>query len=251
MSEQDDFLIEQLRSYGISLEDLEGLIRHKDQLRPIDESRESREEEPPSPAETSPPTGAFDSLIDSTPTQSIGAFENIEHLDADEPANPDDTSSAFEADHARELAIAEAKEAATEIRASAVKLVSEKLQAAEDEVMAMRGKAAEEVANLRKETSRAMVARLQSAEREAELLRREARDEQQLFWESAYREFSTAKDRLSQLRAQLGDLVSDLTEAVSSVEVATTSMVDLCVRHLRQTEEQSNTSSHGDADTTG
>ena len=223
--EEEDSLIEQLRSYGISLEDLEGLIRgHAEHP---EGGSAVTEEVATSTLGVSVRGGPFDPLNDR------GAAEQpFEAPEVDVRSDRVDESSQFDADRIRDLA--RAKEAAADIRASAVKLVTEKLQAAEDEVMAMRAKAAEDVGRLRKETSRVMLDRLKEAEQEADLLRRAAREENRQFWEAAYREFSNARAQMAQVREQLGGLVANVTDAVLSVEAAATSIAEMCARHLAE-----------------
>ena len=225
MSEQDDSLIEQLRSYGISLEDLEGLIRGKVERRPNAAPESSSSDLAIKP-------GAFDSLDDLANVESKDAMRSFERTARDAPVDLSAESVRSDADRTRDLAIADAKRSAADIRANAVKLVTEKLQAAEDEVAAMRAEAAEDATALRRETSRAMLARLKDAQDEAELLRTAARDEMRRFWESAYREFSIAKQEMGKVRGGLADLVASMSDAVSSMEQAATSIAELCAHNL-------------------
>lgn len=136
----------------------------------------------------------------------------------------------------RERAIAEAKDAAAQIRVSAVRLVSEKLQAAEDEVMALRVRAADEVAKLRSDTARAMVTRLREAEGEAHALKDAAREEQRTFWRTTLEEFSESQQRMAQVRSQVARLVTEISDAVASVESSAYSIVSLCQRRLDEIE---------------
>jgi len=232
--EEEDSLIEQLRAYGISLEDLEGLIRG--QAEQVEGAGGAREGQAPPPFGGGTRPGAFDPLNDQPSSEQTEISTSAEVFGGEEVITRSAESTQFDADRLRD--IARAKEAAADIRASAVKLVTEKLQAAEDEVMAMRAKAAEDVSRLRKETSRVMLARLKEAEQEADLLRRAAREENRQFWEAAYREFSNARTQMAQVRAQLGQFVTNMTDAVSSVEAAATSIAEMCARRLAETVDE-------------
>ena len=236
VSGQENSLIEQLRSFGVSIEDLEALTG-----------------EPPAPAvdrvvESAPPNEA--PVVDDP----LGAFQPLTPASqfAPEPAPApvgvsDDVSlradaeglrqqsALFEANQSRDRILAEAKDAATEIRANAVRLVSAKLQAAEEVIMAMRVKATDEVAELRKETAKALGARLQEAGAEALGLREAARNETRAFWEAAYREFSDAKARIALLHEHMVQLLGSVNDAVASVEEAATSIAALCESHLEGT----------------
>ena len=224
MSDAEDSLIEQLRAYGIAPEELEALIRGKEIL--------SEQEEAPSSGE-------------SVPTSAPGAFDDLGATTA--PERPDESAVGGLRDHAvrievqqiREIALAEARDAAAEIRASAVKLVSEKLQAAEDEVTALRVQAADDVARLRKDTARAMLTRLQDAEREAELLRQSAQQESATFWESAAREFAEAHQQITKVRAELSSLIASVDEAVSTLEAAASSIATLSARQVQSRKQSS------------
>ena len=161
MAEGDDALIEQLRAFGVSAEELELLVRKAEEEADEEAARGAGDVVPPPP----PPPGAFEPLgaPGMTPSgSSTASFASGEIGDA-------------EVNRMRERALAEAKDAAAQIRASAIRLVSEKLQAAEDEVMALRVRAADEIAKLRADTARAMVARLREAEVEARALKNAAR----------------------------------------------------------------------------
>ncbi len=138
----------------------------------------------------------------------------------------------------RERAIAEAKDAAAQIRASAIRLVSEKLQAAEDEVMALRVRAADEVAKLRSDTARSMVARLREAETEAQALRNAARGEELTFWKTTLQGFSESQRQMTQVRSQLAHLLSEVTDAVGAVESSAYSIVALCQRRLDELQRE-------------
>jgi DNA repair exonuclease SbcCD ATPase subunit len=221
VSEAEDFLIEQLRAYGISPEELEALIRGKEASED-DAARQGGE------GAQTPAPGAFDDLTGA-------AGEEDEQSVADRLR---DHASRLEANEMRDQALADAQEAAAEIRASAVKLVSEKLQAAEDEVMAMRMQAADDVARLRKETARAMLARLQDAEREAENLRQTAHDESAAFWESAAREFADAHQQITRMRAELSSLIASVDEAVSALESAAGSIAALSARQVESRKQR-------------
>jgi hypothetical protein len=137
-----------------------------------------------------------------------------------------------ETNRMRERAIAEAKDAAAQIRVNAIRLVSEKLQAAEDEVMALRVRAADEVAKLRSDTARAMVTRLREAESEAQALRDAAREEQRTFWRTTLEEFTESQQTMAQVRSQVAKIVTDISDAVASVESQAYSIVALCQRRL-------------------
>ena len=114
-----------------------------------------------------------------------------------------------------------------------MKLVSEKLQAAEDEVMELRASAADDVAKLRNDTARAMLLRLQEAEEEARQLRQVTREESQDFWESTYREFTAVHEGIAEVRRHLLELIGQVSEAVDSVESVAGSIAALSARHLR------------------
>ena len=191
VSEQENSLIEQLRSFGVSIEDLEALTG--EEHTPVEHVVESEPpaevavETPAAPsAQTGPPV-AFQPLGSET-TATVREDTSLK----EDTAGLRHQAALFDANQTRDRILAEAKDAAAEIRANAVRLVSVKLQAAEDEIMTMRAKATEEVAQLRKETSKALAARLQEAGSEALALREAARQETQVFWESASREFSDA-----------------------------------------------------------
>ncbi len=228
VSEQENSLIEQLRSFGVSIEDLEALTAEANMpVEPVVESE--------SPAESTAGAPVI--------TDAQRAFQPLTRETAAAPASEDVSLKAetaglrhqaalFEANQTRDRIVAEAKDAAAEIRANAVRLVSVKLQAAEEEIMTMRTKATEEVAELRKETARALAARLQEAGSEALALREAARIETQNFWESANREFSDARARISQLHEHMVQLLASVNDAVASVEEAASSIVALCESHL-------------------
>ena len=240
VSEQEDSLIEQLRSFGVSIEDLEALTG-----------------EPPTPAvdrvvESAPPNEApvvFDPLSAFQPLTPASQFarEPVPEPAPAPVAVSDDVSlradteglrqqsALLDANQSRDRILAEAKDAAAEIRANAVRLVSAKLQAAEEEIMAMRVKATDEVAELRKETGKALAARLHEAGAEALGLREAARNETRAFWEAAYREFSDARARIALLHEHMVQLLGSVNDAVASVEEAATSIAALCESHLEGT----------------
>jgi hypothetical protein len=240
VSEQEDSLIEQLRSFGVSIEDLEALTG-----------------EPPTPAvdrvvESAPPNEApvvFDPLSAFQPLTPASQFarEPVPEPAPAPVAVSDDVSlradteglrqqsALFDTNQSRDRILAEAKDAAAEIRANAVRLVSAKLQAAEEEIMAMRVKATDEVAELRKETGKALAARLHEAGAEALGLREAARNETRAFWEAAYREFSDARARIALLHEHMVQLLGSVNDAVASVEEAATSIAALCESHLEGT----------------
>ena len=231
VSEQENSLIEQLRSFGVSIEDLEALTG--EEHTPVEHVVES---EPPAEvavetsaapsAQTGPPV-AFQPLGPET-TATVREDTSLK----EDTAGLRHQAALFDANQTRDRILAEAKDAAAEIRANAVRLVSVKLQAAEDEIMTMRAKATEEVAQLRKETSKALAARLQEAGSEALALREAARQETQVFWESASREFSDARERISQMHAHMVQLLESVNDAVASVEEAASSIAALCESHL-------------------
>ncbi len=218
MAEGDDALIEQLRAFGVSAEELELLVRKAEEEADEEAARGAGDVVPPPP----PPPGAFEPLgaPGMTPSgSSTASFASGEIGDA-------------EVNRMRERALAEAKDAAAQIRASAIRLVSEKLQAAEDEVMALRVRAADEIAKLRADTARAMVARLREAEVEARALKNAAREEERAFWRTTLQEFSESQQQLAQVRSQLSRLVSDISNAVANTESSAYSIVALCQRRL-------------------
>ena len=236
MSEQEDSLIEQLRSFGVSIEDLEVLTG-----------------EPPTPAvgrvvESAPPNeppvvvdplSAFQPLTPASqfapePAPAPVAVSDDVSLRADTEGLRQQ-SALFDANQSCDRILAEAKDAAAEIRANAVRLVSAKLQAAEEEIMAMRVKATDEVAELRKETGKALAARLHEAGAEALGLREAARNETRAFWEAAYSEFSDARARIALLHEHMVQLLGSVNDAVASVEEAATSIAALCESHLEGT----------------
>jgi Mg2+ and Co2+ transporter CorA len=232
VSEQENSLIEQLRSFGVSIEDLEALTGE-------DHTQVEHVVESPPPAEVAvetlaaPPaqTGspvAFQPLIPETAAATVREDTSLK----EDTAGLRQQAALFDANQTRDRILAEAKDAAAEIRANAVRLVSVKLQSAEDEIMTMRTKATEEVAQLRKETSKALAARLQEAGSEALALREAARQETQVFWESASREFSDARARISQMHAHMVQLLESVNDAVASVEEAASSIAALCESHL-------------------
>jgi uncharacterized protein YukE len=223
MTEGDDALIEQLRAFGVSAEELEELVRKTEEEANAHIARDSGAVPPPPPP-PSPP----------------GAFEPLGVPSAPGPADTTATPSAFasgeggdvETNRMRERALAEAKDAAAQIRASAIRLVSEKLQAAEDEVMALRVRAADEVAKLRSDTARSMVVRLREAEAEALALKDAAREEQRAFWRTTMQEFSESQQQMAQVRSQLQKLLTEISDAVAHVESSAYSIVALCQRRL-------------------
>jgi Mg2+ and Co2+ transporter CorA len=220
VSEQENSLIEQLRSFGVSIEDLEALTGEEHtQVEHVVESVP--------PAQTGSPV-AFQPLVPETAAATVREDTSLEQ----DTAGLRQQAALFDANQARDRILAEAKDAAAEIRANAVRLVSVKLQAAEDEIMTMRAKATEEVAQLRKETSKALAARLQEAGSEALALREAARQETLVFWESASREFSDARARISQMHAHMAPLLESVNDAVASVEEAASSIAALCESHL-------------------
>jgi Mg2+ and Co2+ transporter CorA len=232
VSEQENSLIEQLRSFGVSIEDLEALAGEEHtQVAHVVESASPGEVavEPLAapPAETGPPV-AFQPLVPETAAATVREDTSLK----EDTAGLRHQAALFDANRTRDRILAEAKDAAAEIRANAVRLVSVKLQTAEDEIMTMRAKATEEVAQLRKETSKALAARLQEAGSEALALREVARQETQVFWESASREFSDARARISQMHAHMVQLLESVSDAVASVEEAASSIAALCESHL-------------------
>jgi len=252
VSEQADSLIEQLRSFGVSIEDLEALTgeskvsaEHVDDSPPPPDApaEPGAPEEPGTSNEPDSPSGAGTSPNPEVPNEPrrVGAFEPLtpESVRASEDASLRaetavlrQQSVLFDANQTRDRILAEAKDAAAEIRANAVRLVSMKLQAAEEEIMAMRAKATEEVVRLRKETAQALATRLQEAGSEAQALRETARDEAQAFWESASREFSEVQVRISRMHEHMVQLLASLNDAVASLEEAASSIATLCERHL-------------------
>jgi len=224
VSEQENSLIEKLRSYGVSIEELEALAGEgKTPVGPSAESVPASETRPGPEA-----VGAFQPLAAETTTVPVAEDASL-RADA---AALRQQSALFEAKPTRDRMIAEANDAAAEIRANAVRLVSMKLQAAEEEIMAMRLKATDEVAQLRRETARALTVRLQEAGSEAAALRETAREEAQAFWESASREFAEARTRVAQMRAHMAQLLASVNDAVASVEEAAGSIAALCESHL-------------------
>jgi vacuolar-type H+-ATPase subunit H len=221
VSDQENSLIEQLRSFGVSIEDLEALTGEAET--PVESVVESAPPESPVVAEH---VGAFEPL---TPG-SVPATDD-ETLRADTAALRQQ-SALFDANQTRERILSEAKDAAAEIRASAVRLVSAKLQAAEEEIMSMRQRATDEVARLRKETAQALAARLQEAGSEALTLRETARQETQDFWQAAGREFSAASSRIRRIHEDMVQLLASVNDAVASVEEAASSIAALCESHL-------------------
>lgn len=228
MGEQENSLIEQLRSFGVSIEDLEALTREPNM--PVEHVVESPAA-PESVAVTETPR----------PPEPVSAFAPLDAETVrvtDDAALKADTlglrqqSVLFDANQTRDRILGQAKDAAAEIRANAVRLVSLKLQAAEEEIMALRVKATEEVAQLRKETAQALAARLQEAGSEALALREASRHEAQAFWVSASREFSGARERISQMRAHMVELLESVNDAVASVEEAASSIAALCESHV-------------------
>jgi hypothetical protein len=220
MAEGDDALIEQLRAFGVSAEELELLVRKTEEEA---SAQGARAVEPPPSPPPSPP-GAFEPLVTPSETAPEGS-EAVPAFGSQHLGDP-------ETNRMRERAIAEAKDAAAQIRVSAIRLVSEKLQSAEDEVMALRVRAADEVAKLRSDTARAMVTRLREAEGEAQALKDAAREEQRTFWRTTLEEFSESQQQLAQVRSQVAKFVSDISDAVASVESSAYSIVALCQRRL-------------------
>ena len=125
VSEGDDALIEQLRAFGVSAEELEELVRKTEEDANAQFAREAEPVAPPPP----PPPGAFDPLV----PPSVPRDEPPPAPPAIGSSEPGDA----ETNRMREHALAEAKDAAAQIHTSAIRLVSEKLQSAEDEVMAL------------------------------------------------------------------------------------------------------------------
>lgn len=227
MSEGDDALIEQLRAFGISAEELEMLVRKTEEQAAAQETSDRE-----GPAR--PPPGPFEPLGEPGPP-----------LESDwmtAPTQEADALADSEMNRMRERALAEAKDAAAQIRLSAIRLISEKLQAAEDEVMALRVRAADEVAKLRSDTARSMVARLREAESEAQALKNAARERELTFWRTTLQEFSESQQRIAQVRSQLGRMVADITDAVAGVEAASYSIVALCQRRLDELQRDARTS---------
>jgi hypothetical protein len=225
VGDQENSLIEQLRSFGVSIEDLEALTGEAEA--PVETVVEvvSAPETVASHEEPS----AFEPLtrgLEPAPVAEDGA------LKADTEGLRQQVAL-FDANQARDGIVAEAKDAAAEIRANAVRLVSVKLQAAEEEIMAMRLKATEEVAQLRRETARVLAARLQEAADEASSLRETAREESRAFWESASREFSEARRRIAEMHEHMVQLLASVNDAVASVEEAASSVAALCDSHLK------------------
>lgn len=220
MTEGDDALIEQLRAFGVSAEELELLVRKTEE----EASAQSAREREPAPASPPAPPGAFEPL--EGPGAGPSESETVPPPFGSAPIGDAETN------RMRERAIAEAKDAAAQIRVSAIRLVSEKLQSAEDEVMALRVRAADEVAKLRSDTARAMVTRLREAEAEAQALKDAAREEQRTFWRTTLEEFSESQQQMAQVRSQVAKLVSDISDAVASVESSAYSIVALCQRRL-------------------
>jgi Mg2+ and Co2+ transporter CorA len=232
VSEQENSLIEQLRSFGVSIEDLEALTGEENA--PVEHVVESAppaevagETLAPAPAQTGSPA-AFQPLVPETMAATVREDTSLKQ----DTAGLRQQAALFDANQTRDRILAEAKDAAAEIRANAVRLVSVKLQAAEDEIMTMRAKATEEVAQLRMETSKALAARLQEAGSEALALREAARQETLVFWESASREFSDARERISQMHAHMVQLLESVNDAVASLEEAASSIAALCESHL-------------------
>jgi hypothetical protein len=224
MSEgDDDALIEQLRAFGVSAEELEELVRKTEADANVQSARRAEPVAPPPP-----PPGAFDSLVQPPPREEPPAPPPVS--ESTEPGEGD-----AETNRMRERALAEAKDAAA---ASAIRLVSEKLQAAEDEVMALRVRAADEVAKLRSDTARSMVVRLREAETEAMALKDAAREEQRAFWRSTMQEFSESQQQLAHVRSQLSRLVTEITDAVAHVESSAYSIVSLCQRRLDELQRE-------------
>ncbi len=240
VSEQDNSLIEQLRSFGVSIEDLEALTGEP----PAPAADQLVESAPPNEAPlVVDPLSAFQPLTPAPqfarepvpePTPAPVDVADDVSLRAD-TASLRQQSALFDANQSRDRILAEAKDAAAEIRANAVRLVSVKLQSAEEEIMAMRVKATDEVAELRKETAKALAARLQEARAEALGLREAARNETRAFWEAAHREFSEAKTRIAQLHEHMVQLLGSVNDAVASVEEAAASIAALCESHLEGT----------------
>lgn len=232
MSENDDALIEQLRAFGVSAEELEMLVRQSEEQAHAPSERENVVPPAPSAPPPAPAPGAFESLVGQeaspAPPPSVPP----------PPRGPEEV----EAGRVAERTIADAKEAAAQIRASAIRLVSEKLQAAEDEVLALRVRAADEVAKLRSDTARSMVARLREAESEARAQRESARDEERTFWRSTLQEFAEAQQRMAQLRSDVARFTSELNEAVSAVDSTAYSIVVLCQRRLDEIQRDSSVS---------
>jgi hypothetical protein len=228
MTEGDDALIEQLRAFGVSAEELELLVRKTEEEANAHNPGESDSVPPPpsSPPPPPPPPGAFESL-----ENPIGGGRSEGEQQPPGFASPPAISDP-ETNRMRERAIAEAKDAAAQIRVNAIRLVSEKLQAAEDEVMALRVRAADEVAKLRSDTAKAMVTRLREAESEAQALRDAARDEQRTFWRTTLEEFSESQQTMAQVRSQVAKIVTEISDAVASVESQAYSIVALCQRRL-------------------
>ncbi len=225
MSEQENSLIEQLRSFGVSIEDLAALTGESET--PVEHIVENT---PPPETPVAPEqVGAFQPLTPET----VAAADDAS-LKAD-TAGLRQQAALFDANQMRERILTEAKDAAAEIRANAVRLVSVKLQAAEEEIMTMRQEATDEVAQLRRETAQALAARLQEAGSEAQVLRETARQESQAFWQSANREFSDARARISQVHEHMVQLLASVNDAVASVEEAARSIAALCERHLEGT----------------
>jgi hypothetical protein len=232
VSEQENSLIEQLRSFGVSIEDLEALAgeEHTQDEHVVESASPGEVAVEPlaaPPAQTGPPA-AFQPLGSASAAATVREDTSLK----EDTAGLRHQAALFDANQTRDRILAEAKDAAAEIRANAVRLVSVKLQAAEDEIMTMRAKATEEVAQLRKETSKALAARLQEAGSEALALREAARQETQVFWESASREFSDARARISQMHAHMVQLLESVNDAVASVEEAASSIAALCESHL-------------------
>ena len=98
--------------------------------------------------------------------------------------------------------------------------------------MALRVRAADEIAKLRADTAWAMVARLREAEVEARGFKNAAREEERAFWRATLQEFSESQQQLAQVRSQLSRLVSEINDAVASTESAAYSIVALCQRRL-------------------
>ncbi|MGD0895898.1 MAG: hypothetical protein ABSA08_07830 [Acidimicrobiales bacterium] len=238
MSEQENSLIEQLRSFGVSIEDLE-VLAGEPPAPAVDRALESA---PPNEAPVvvdplsafQPLTPAWQFAPEPEPAPAPVAVSDDVSLRADTEGLRQQ-SALFDANQSRDRILAEAKDAAAEIRANAVRLVSVKLQAAEEEIVAMRVKATDEVAELRKETAKALAARLQEAGAEALGLRAAARNETRAFWEAAYREFSDARARIALLHEHMVQLLSSVNDAVASVEEAATSIAALCESHLEGT----------------
>jgi len=225
VGEQENSLIKQLRSFGVSIEDLEALTGEA--KAPVEEVVE--EESPPETPASPDNPGAFEPLTPGVEREPVAEDGTLKA----ETAGLRHQTALFDANQTRDRIVAEAKDAADEIRANAVRLVSVKLQAAEEEIMAMRTKATEEVTQLRQDTARVLAARLQEAADEAASLRETGREESRAFWESANREFSDARRRIAEMHERLAQVLDSVNDAVASVEEAARSIAALCESHLR------------------